>query len=86
MPPSRRIDRPTSDDKKVKVVVEWPMVRIVDGMFEDALKIWFGKNDAGLSKDTAPRLYQMPDPAVSYRISVETDDGQCALARSSSAR
>ncbi|UPJ59729.1 hypothetical protein [Bradyrhizobium sp. 192] len=76
MPPSWRIDRPTSDDKKVKVVVEWPMVRIVDGMFEDALKIWFGKNDAGLSKDTAPRLYQMPDPAVSYRISVETDDGQ----------
>jgi hypothetical protein len=75
-PPSWRIDRPASDDKNVKVVVEWPMVRIVDGMFEDALKIWFGKNDAGLSKDAAPRLYQMPDPAVSYRISVETDDGQ----------
>jgi hypothetical protein len=75
-PPSWRIDRPDGDDKKVKLVVEWPMVRIVDGMFEDALKIWFGKNGAGLSKDAAPRLYQMPDPAVSYRISVETDDGQ----------
>ncbi|MDB5584438.1 MAG: hypothetical protein JWR80_9614 [Bradyrhizobium sp.] len=74
--PSWRIDRPTSDDKKVRVVVEWPMVRIVEGMFEDALTIWFGKNAAGLSTDAAPRLYQMPDPAVSYRISVETDDGQ----------
>lgn len=74
--PSWRIDRPDGDDKKVKIVVEWPLVRIVDGMLEDALRIWFGKNDAGFSKDTAPRLYQMPDPAVSYRISVETDDGQ----------
>lgn len=77
-PPSWRIDRPAGDDKKVKIIVDWPLVRIVDGMLEDALEIWFGKKD-GFSQDAAPRLYQMPDPAVSYRISVETDDGQARV-------
>lgn len=67
--PFWKIDRPTSDSDRVKVVIAWPMVRIVDGMFKRTKDIWFGT-------DAAPGLYRMPDPAVSYRISVETDDGQ----------
>ncbi|MEY9404571.1 hypothetical protein ABIF79_011010 [Bradyrhizobium japonicum] len=45
------------------------MVRIVDGLFDEARKIWLGDDDA-------PNLYRLPDPAVSYRMSIETDDGQ----------
>ena len=41
--PLWNIDRPAAGDvdKPVKVVVRWPLVRIVDGMFEDARAIWF---------------------------------------------
>src|SRR5205807_9154765 len=46
-----------------------PLVRIVDGLLDldDARKIWFGGEDA-------PDLYRLPDPAVSYRLSIETSD------------
>ncbi|WP_439923634.1 hypothetical protein [Nitrobacter sp. JJSN] len=67
--PFWRIERPDGNADPVKIVVVWPMVRIVDGMLEEAKNIWFGN-------DAAPGLYRMPDPAVSYRISVQTDDGQ----------
>ena len=69
--PLWNIDRPAAGDvdKPVKVVVRWPLVRIVDGMFEDARAIWFQAEDA-------PDLYRLPDPAVSYRLSIETCDGR----------
>lgn len=67
--PSWSIARPAKEDELVQVVVEWPLVRIVDGLFDEARKIWLGDDDA-------PNLYRLPDPAVSYRMSIETDDGQ----------
>ncbi|UVC19345.1 hypothetical protein [Mesorhizobium onobrychidis] len=67
--PSWSILRPDDENQPVKVVVEWPLVRIVDGLFEEARNIWLGNEDA-------PNLYRLPDPAVSYRISIVTDDGQ----------
>ncbi|MGO8377710.1 hypothetical protein ACC745_18635 [Rhizobium ruizarguesonis] len=70
-PPLWGIDRPDPSDavSPVKLIVRWPLVRIVDGMFEDARAIWFDDDDA-------PDLYRLPDPAVSYRLSIETLDGR----------
>ncbi|WP_378944050.1 hypothetical protein [Mesorhizobium sp. ANAO-SY3R2] len=69
--PSWAIDRPAPEDadEPVKLVVRYPLVRLVDGMFKDARDIWFDGEDA-------PDLYRLPDPAVSYRLSIETRDGR----------
>lgn len=73
-PPLWAIEAPAPDQVKelFKVVVRWPLVRIVDGMFEEARSIW-------LQDEDAPDLYRLPDPAVSYRLSIETRDGRARV-------
>ncbi len=47
--------------------IRWPLVRFVDGLIEDVRKFWLGDEDA-------PEVYRLPDPAVSYRLSITAND------------
>lgn len=49
------------------VRIRWPLVRIVDGLFDDVRQFWLGNEEA-------PEVYRLPDPAVSYRISITAND------------
>lgn len=57
-----------TDDGRRAVEVDWPLVRLVDGVDADARAIWFGTVGA-------PSLYRLPDPGVGYQLAVETEDG-----------
>lgn len=69
-PPRWWLDR---DGVVPVIVARWPLVRIVDGVLDDARAEW-------LRYDAAPDLYRLPDPAVSYRIGVETEDSSVHVA------
>jgi hypothetical protein len=57
----------------VALSVTWPLMRLVDSMLESARKLWLGA-------DSAPKLYRLPDPDVSYRLSIDSDDGSARVA------
>jgi hypothetical protein len=57
----------TGDDQQRAVRIRWPLVRFVDGLFEDVRKFWLGD-------EAAPEVYGLPDPAVSYRLSITAND------------
>lgn len=48
--------------------IRWPLVRFVDGLEKDVRKFWLG------NEDDAPEVYRLPDPAVSYRLSITAND------------
>lgn len=55
-------------DDSDKVIVCWPLVRLIDAMSPDAIETWFPDGNA-------PDLYRLPDSAVSYRLVVQSNDG-----------
>lgn len=69
----RKVPQPSwqlvGDATQRAVRLRWPLVRIVDGLFEDVRQFWLGD-------EAAPEVYRLPDPAVSYRLSISTDDGR----------
>jgi hypothetical protein len=70
------VGRPTwtgerdDDNNAAYVSIEIPLVRLFDSMQPMAREVWFGQPPR-----PAPALYRLPDPAVSYRIALESDDG-----------
>jgi hypothetical protein len=68
-PPSWSLHRPADAAEPVAVIVTVPAIRLVDGMSAGARAIWFGMR-------SAPSLYRLPDPAVSYRLAIESEDGR----------
>ncbi|MDH4458040.1 MAG: hypothetical protein QE272_04990 [Nevskia sp.] len=60
------------DANQRAVRIRWPLVRIVDGLFDDVRRFWLGNEEA-------PEVYRLPDPAVSYRISVSANNGRIRI-------
>lgn len=69
----RKVPQPSwrlvGDATQRAVRIRWPLVRILDGLFEDVRQFWLGD-------EAAPEVYRLPDPAVSYRFSISTNDGR----------
>lgn len=57
----------TGEAQQRAVRIRWPLVRFVDGLFESVRKFWLGD-------EAAPEVYRLPDPAVSYRLSITAND------------
>lgn len=48
--------------------ITWPLVRLIDGMSDEGIALWFQNSHA-------PAMYRIADPDVCYRLTIESDDG-----------
>jgi hypothetical protein len=58
------------EDGTVRLDVDLPLVRVIDGLTPVARALWFGRDEK------APALFDVPDPSVSYRLGFEVGNGR----------